>query len=61
MSGDATTQERILRALANGPLYEGVVPLVVHTTPAHARRVLRHLARLGHVTRDDAGTWRLTS
>lgn len=59
MSGDATIQERILRALARGPLYEGVIPLVVGTTPAHARRILRHLRTLGHVRRDDAGTWSL--
>lgn len=59
MSGDATVSQRIIRALGNGPLYEGAIPLVVGTTPAHARRVLRHLQTLGHVTRNAEGTWRL--
>lgn len=56
---DATMQTRIIRALERGPLYEGVVPLVVGTTPAHARRILLHLQTLGHVTRDAEGTWKI--
>jgi DNA-binding IclR family transcriptional regulator len=62
MSGDATVMERILRALERGPLYEGVLPAIVGTSPAHARRVLRHLQTAGHVARDlpdNPQTWKL--
>jgi len=59
MSGEATTQERIMRALANGPLYEGVIPLVVSATPQVTRRCLRSLANARHIVNEN-GTWRLT-
>jgi len=50
------TRELIMRALARGPLYIGVLPLIVGATPAQVDAAVRELARQKLVTRNVAGT-----
>ena len=58
---NATTQHRILRALASGPLFEGALGLILGW-PSTMRRELRRLQEAGLIERDpnhDGLTWRL--
>jgi DNA-binding MarR family transcriptional regulator len=53
---DATMEARILAALRHGPLYEGLIPLVVDAKPSDVRRLLDRLEARGQANRDGA-TW----
>lgn len=55
-------QDRIVRALARGPLYEGALALVVGCGDRGLYKALRELERKGIVERavGEPWTWRLT-
>lgn len=55
-----SVQEKIRRALRRGPLYEPVLAYAVGASPAHVRRVLRHMRAAGEVELVPPATWRLT-
>ena len=52
------TQERVVKALARGPLYDGLLTYVSGVAPKELRRVLRQLEKQGAVRRDGM-TWYL--
>lgn len=55
-----TLEARVYAALRIGPLYDGLVPLVVGASKTRTRRALRSLQTRGDVTFDGT-TWRVTA
>ena len=56
---DAELQVRILKALGKGPLYLGVLPLIVDAHEIPVRKAVRELAKRGAVTVNAEATVRL--
>jgi hypothetical protein len=54
-------RERVLRALARGPLYEGAVPMMANLSEREGDRALRELQRAGRIERQPGApyTWQV--